>query len=87
MAAKWDHEGGREVPLLNGAEFDCVSNAGTKATPVLSADILGDWREEVVWRSRDGKELRIFTSTIPTEHRRTPATTSRRIRASSLATA
>ena len=67
--AKWDYEAGREVPLLNGADFDCVSNNGTKANPVLSADILGDWREEVVWRSRDGKELRIFTTTIPTEHR------------------
>jgi len=24
----------------------CVSNNGSKSTPVLSADILGDWREE-----------------------------------------
>jgi rhamnogalacturonan endolyase len=36
---------------------------------VLSADILGDWREEVIWRSADNTELRIFTTTIPTEHR------------------
>ncbi|HEY8469631.1 MAG TPA: rhamnogalacturonan lyase, partial [Longimicrobiales bacterium] len=44
-------------------------NNGTKATPVLSADILGDWREEVIWRSADNRELRIYTTTIPTEHR------------------
>ncbi|MBC2605009.1 rhamnogalacturonan lyase [Pelagicoccus albus] len=46
-----------------------TSNNGTKATPALSADLFGDWREEVVWRSRDNSELRIYTSTIPTEHR------------------
>ena len=47
----------------------CVSNNGTKATPVLSADILGDWREEVIWRTADNKELRIYTTTIPTKYR------------------
>lgn len=46
-----------------------MSNNGTKATPVLCADILGDWREEVIWRTADNKELRIYTTTIPTEHR------------------
>jgi rhamnogalacturonan endolyase len=47
----------------------CTSNNGTKATPALSADIWGDWREEVIWRTRDNRELRIYTSTIPTPHR------------------
>ena len=48
----------------------CASNNGTKATPVLSADILGDWREEVILRvADDPRELRIYTTTIPTEHR------------------
>jgi len=47
----------------------CTSNNGTKATPCLSADILGDWREEVIWPTTDGKQLRIYVSTIPTEHR------------------
>lgn len=42
---------------------------GTKATPVLSADILGDWREEIILPSADGSELRIYVSTHPTEHR------------------
>jgi rhamnogalacturonan endolyase len=35
----------------------------------LSADILGDWREEVIWRSVDNQELRIYTTTIPTKYR------------------
>ncbi|EDY84343.1 FG-GAP repeat domain protein [Verrucomicrobiia bacterium DG1235] len=47
----------------------CTSNNGTKATPALSGDLWGDWREEVMWRTRDNQELRIYTSTIPTKHR------------------
>lgn len=50
---------------------DCSSNNGTKSTPALSADLFGDWREEVMFRTNDGKELRIFTTTIPTQHRMT----------------
>ncbi len=47
----------------------CLTNNGTKATPCVSADILGDWREEVIWRTGDNKELRIFTTTIPADNR------------------
>ena len=43
-----------------------ASNNGTKATPGLSADILGDWREEVIWRESDNTALRIYVTTIPT---------------------
>ncbi|OLY92789.1 rhamnogalacturonan endolyase [Cnuella takakiae] len=46
----------------------CTWNNGTKSNPVLSADILGDWREEVIFRSADNKELRIYSTTIPTPH-------------------
>lgn len=35
----------------------------TKNTPSLQADILGDWREELVLRSEDNMELRIYTTT------------------------
>ena len=47
----------------------CQSNNGSKSTPALSADIWGDWREELILRTSDNKELRIFTTTIPTEYR------------------
>lgn len=47
----------------------CVSNNGTKATPTLQGDILGDWREEVIMPSDDSTELRIYSTTIPTEYR------------------
>lgn len=64
---KWDWEAGRERTLLEA--IDCVANNGTKSTPGLSADLFGDWREEVIWRTRDNRELRIYTTTLPTEHR------------------
>ena len=47
-----------------------ASNNGTKSTPVLSGDIFGDWREEVILRVADNpRELRIYTTTIPTARR------------------
>ncbi len=68
---KWDYKNGTVVRLLDGGRYRCVTNNGSKANPCLCADIIGDWREEVLWRTRDGKELRLFTTTIPTAHRMT----------------
>lgn len=48
---------------------DGLSNNGTKATPNLSADIIGDWREEVVFRNSDSTQLRIYVSPLPTNRR------------------
>lgn len=53
--------------LLSAA--DCASNNGTKSTPCLQADILGDWREEAVWRTSDNKYLNIYTTTDLTSRR------------------
>jgi hypothetical protein len=47
----------------------CASNNGTKSTPTLSADLLGDWREEIVWRESDNSALRLYTTTAPTTRR------------------
>ncbi len=41
------------------------SNNSTKATPNLSGDLLGDWREEVVMRTSDNTALRIYTTVLP----------------------
>jgi rhamnogalacturonan endolyase len=65
--AKWNWETGGVDRLLTAHE--CLTSNGTKATPVLSLDLWGDWREEVIWRTRDGSALHIYTSTYPTEHR------------------
>jgi rhamnogalacturonan endolyase len=67
--SKWDAAAGRETRLLSGRDYDCVSNNGSKANPCLCADILGDWREEVIWRTRDGRQLRVFSTTMPTTRR------------------
>lgn len=47
----------------------CSFNNGTKQNPCLSADIIGDWREEVVVRNNESTELRVYSTTIPTQHR------------------
>ena len=60
-----------------GVGSTAISNLGspsscnsTKATPNLSADILGDWREELIlWDSRDNATLNIYSTVIPTEYR------------------
>jgi rhamnogalacturonan endolyase len=67
--SKWEHLGENETKLFSAADYDCVSINGSKSNPNLCADLLGDWREEIIARTRDGKELRIFTTTIPTPHR------------------
>lgn len=69
VISKWDASHATLNPLL--VAHACTANNGTKGNPALSADIWGDWREEVIWRTRDNRELRIYTSTIPTDHRLT----------------
>ncbi|MBD2722067.1 rhamnogalacturonan lyase [Hymenobacter armeniacus] len=66
---KWDYRAGQLTKLLEGKDFGAASCNGSKATPCLSADLLGDWREEVVWRTADNSALLIFSTTIPTTHR------------------
>jgi rhamnogalacturonan endolyase len=75
----WDGDLTRE--LLDGNHIDkyktgriftaegCTSNNGTKSTPALSADLFGDWREEVIFRTTDNQNLRIYTTVIPAKHR------------------
>jgi rhamnogalacturonan endolyase len=47
----------------------CSSNNGSKSDPALTADIFGDWREEVVYRTSGNNALRIYTTTTVTTHR------------------
>lgn len=53
------------IAIFEGA----LSNNGTKATPCLQGDIVGDWREEVLLRTADNTALRLYVSTIPTDYR------------------
>jgi rhamnogalacturonan endolyase len=47
----------------------CYSNNGTKSNPCLQVDMLGDWREEVIFRRNNNTELRIYTTTDTTKYR------------------
>jgi hypothetical protein len=58
---------GSDTRLLTGSGV--ASNNGTKATPALSADLFGDWREEVIWRTSTSGALRIYTTTNTTDRR------------------
>ena len=69
VIAKWDWQRSKLETLLTAE--GCTANNSSKATPTLSADLFGDWREEVIWRTTDNKELRIYTTTIPTKYRLT----------------
>ncbi len=64
--SKWDYDSSRAVKLFDARDEGCASNNGTKSNPCLSADILGDWREELICRTADSKELRIYSTSIPT---------------------
>lgn len=82
--AWWDGDLGREVQDgVNISKYNpytfrveniftaskCHSNNSAKSTPSLTADILGDWREEVIYPTLDNSELHIYTTTIPTGYR------------------
>ncbi|HEX6273729.1 MAG TPA: rhamnogalacturonan lyase [Polyangiaceae bacterium] len=47
----------------------CASNNGTKSTPTLTADLVGDWREEIIWRESNNTGLRLYTTTNVTTRR------------------
>ncbi|MET0322353.1 MAG: hypothetical protein ABW069_16660, partial [Duganella sp.] len=64
---KWDWTAGKSHTLLEADGV--VASNGTKNVPVLSADLLGDWREEVIWHTPDEKFLRIYTTPYPSPRR------------------
>lgn len=61
---KWDWRTSSETPLFTPEGV--ASNNGTKQNPALSADIIGDWREELIVRSEDSSELRVYATPWPT---------------------
>lgn len=64
---RWDPEGS-ELERLKTFE-DTRSNNWTKGTPCLSGDLLGDWREEVIWRETDSEALRLYATPYETDVR------------------
>ncbi len=75
--AKYHADGGWTGRFYNDGQgyIPGTSNNSSKQNPCLSADLWGDWREEIIMRTGDSKAetpcLRIFTSTLPTAYRLT----------------
>lgn len=84
FTAYWDGDLGREVqdgiyiskwdPITSKTNTifsadGCFAVNGTKANPSLTADILGDWREEVIYPLNDSSALRVYISTEPTSYK------------------
>lgn len=65
--SKWDYVNSQQVEILRAE--GTRSNNDTKGNPALQADLLGDWREELLFRTEDSNALRIYTTTDVTEHR------------------
>lgn len=63
--AKWNWQ---EAKLETLVEFPDISFA---RGPHFAGDLVGDWREEVLLASADGKSLRLYTTTMPTDLRLT----------------
>jgi rhamnogalacturonan endolyase len=65
---KYNYQNNNMITLLN-ASAEAASNNGSKANPSLVADVIGDWREEVILRTNDNKFVRIYMTTYPTDYR------------------
>ena len=75
----WDADEWRELENANSISkagggtlltcAQCSGCNGTKNTPTLTADMLGDWREEVIWRETANTALRLYTTTEVTKRR------------------
>lgn len=71
---KWNWEDGEEeVIFTTSAEATGSPSRRDRRRrfrrPNLIADLLGDWREEILLPSPQGDALRVFTTTIPSRHR------------------
>ncbi|MDE5569625.1 MAG: RICIN domain-containing protein [Ruminococcus sp.] len=61
------NENGKLTQLLSTDGYYTCNT--TKGTPCLSADIFGDWREELIVRAADSKSVRIYCTSYDTDYR------------------
>jgi len=70
---KWNWESGSDEKIF-APEPPYGEGRGSRyggMWPNLAADLIGDWREELLLPGPGGKSLRLYTTTFPTEHRLT----------------
>jgi len=73
-ADEWrELESGTSITKVGGGTLlscsTCGSNNSSKSTPTLTADLIGDWREELVLRESSNANLRVYTTTEVTKRR------------------
>lgn len=64
---EWVSEKNATTLLMTAKDY--TSSNGTKATPGITCDLIGDWREETILFKNDGNSMAIFTTTIPTDYK------------------
>ncbi|MCC3762818.1 cellulose binding domain-containing protein [Glycomyces sp. TRM65418] len=64
--AEWDPETGQQEEIFTPEGVH--TNNGTKGNAVITGDLLGDWREEVVLRKESNDGVRLFTTTHASDH-------------------
>lgn len=74
LLEKWNGNGYSRMYPKHNTNLYGIGNSmtinGTKGVPCLQADILGDWREEMVfYDGSDPSKINIFTTNIPTAYR------------------
>ena len=65
--SKWNHDTKTNDTIFVAEGAVAIND--TKANPSLTADILGDWREEVIYPLKDSSALRLYTTTDFTGYR------------------
>lgn len=65
VITKWNGHEADTLIVLQGSSIN-----GSKANPCLSADLFGDWREEIItYNNNNPSQIFIYTTTIETQHR------------------
>lgn len=62
---KWDWEQNTTTRLFTADDV----RVNSRNAPVLYGDLLGDWREEILYETNDFTALRLYTTTIPSDVR------------------
>ncbi len=67
---KWNGSSFTNVLSFYSSTYNYAQSCNyTKATPCLQADIIGDWREELVmWNKKDSSQVMLYTTWTPTNY-------------------
>lgn len=69
IIGKWNGSGTDRIVTFWQAGYPIDENNGTKYNPCLMADIMGDWREELIYRNPENTSLTILVTPYPTDQR------------------